>query len=393
MLKANGLKEGEVFNVQSLRKSLGKINETDYLKGRVLLNKGETPESAEITLEVEDRFPLDFRAGWNNQGRKFIGKQRAVVIVGDENVTGYGDRIYAGTTFARETFGVNTDYYLPLGPYGTELRLGYGYTNIDVGGAYKSLGFNGKAHGYSVGLLQPIYEGKTLKFTSDLTLDALTAKSYVYKSQLYDKYNLRALRFGLNGLKDDSYGRWISRVETHVGLPMLGATTSQTKSGGSSKFFRINPSLVRLQALPYKTTGIVKVSAQFSSSELLGIEQFELGGMNSVRGFPEGTLYAHTGYFANVELRRPIPCLPNYKYLPLKDRIELAVFYDNGLGKVKGYKMKSRNFLQSVGAGLRIHLTEYLNANLDLGFPIGGSVTDSKKDPVRFHFNISSDVI
>jgi hemolysin activation/secretion protein len=145
--------------------------------------------------------------------------------------------------------------------------------------------------------------------------------------------------------------------------------------------------------LPYKTTGIVKVAAQFATSDLLGVEQFELGGMNTVRGFPEGALFAHSGYFTNVELRRPIPYLPNYKYLPLKDRIELAVFYDNGLGQIRGQKVKSGNFLQSVGTGLRIHLTNYLNANLDLGIPLGSGVTGVKKDSVRFHFNISSDVI
>jgi len=115
ILKANGLQEGEIFNVSSLRKSLGKINETDYLKGRVILNKGDDLESAEITLDVEDRFPLMFKAGWNNQGRNLIGDQRAVLTLGNENVSGYGDRIYANTTFARETFGLGTDYYVPLG--------------------------------------------------------------------------------------------------------------------------------------------------------------------------------------------------------------------------------------------------------------------------------------
>ena len=380
VLKANGLKEGETFNVSSLRKSLGKINETDYLKGRVLLNKGDDLESAEITLEVEDRFPLMLKVGSNNQGRDLIGEERAVITLGNENITGWGDRAYTSTTLARNTVGVNTDYYLPLGPYGTEIRAGYGYTNVEVGKAYKSQGFVGKAHGFSTTLFQPIYEGKTVKYTSDLTFDLLNAKTLIHNDELYDKYKLRALRFGLNGIKDDSTGRWIGRFETHVGLPQ-------------SKFCRLNPSIVRIQSLPFKTTGIFKASAQFATSNLLSVEQLQLGGMNTVRGYEEGTLLAHSGYFTNLELRRVIPYLPNFKYLPLKDRIELAAFYDQGLGQIRGQKVKSNNFLQSVGFGFRIHLTDYMNANLDFGIPLGGSVTPARKDAMRFHFNILSNVI
>ena len=393
VLKANGVKEGEILNVNNLKKSLGKINEIDYLKGRAILNKGDDLESAEITLEVEDRFPLMMKVGCNNQGRDLIGKQRAVLTLGNENITGWGDRAYASTTFARNTFGTNSDYYLPLGPYGTELRLGYSYTNLEIGKAYKTQGFVGKAHGFSTSILQPIYEGETLKFTSDLTFDALSAKTLINNDSLYDKYKLRALRFGLNGIKDDSSGRWISRFEVHTGLPIMRATTQQTVSGGSSKFFRLNPSLVRIQSLPYKTTGIFKIAGQYGPSRLLTIEQFQLGGMNTVRGYQEGTLYANSGYFMNLELRRAIPYLPDYKYLPLKDRVELAAFYDQGLGKVRGQNIKSNNFLQSLGFGFRIRLTDYMNANLDFGFPLGGSVTPARKDSMRFHFNILSNVI
>jgi len=393
ILKANGVKEGKVLNVSNLRKTLGKINETDYLKGRVILNKGDTIESSEIILDVEDRFPIDVRAGWNNQGRELIGKQRAVLTLGNENITGYGDRAYASTIFARDTFGVATDYFLPLGPYGTELRVGYGYTDLEVGKVFKTQGFRGESHGLSTSILQPIYEGETTKLTSDFTLDALRAKTFTNNSTLYEKYNLRAFRFGLNGIKDDSSGRWVSRFELSTGLPIMGATTEQVRTGGSSKFFRLNPSLIRIQSLPYEVTGLFKLAGQYAPSRLLTVEQLQMGGMNTVRGYREGTLFAHSGYFLTAEFRRPIPYLPDYKYLPLKDRVQLAAFYDQGLGKVRGQTITSDNFLHSVGFGFRIRLTEYLNANLDFGFPIGGSVTGREKDPLRFHFRITSDII
>lgn len=392
VFKANGIKEDKVFNVNNLKKSLGKINEMNYLKGRVILQKGEDNESTQIVLNVEDRAPVRFVAGWNNQGRDLIGVQRASLKTGYENITGYGDRLYATNVFARGTYGINTNYFLPLGAYGTELRLGYGFSNVELGKEQKSRQINGKAHDFNVGLIQPIFENKNFKLTSDVTFDMLHARTNEQVNLMHDKYDLRALRTGINAIKDDETGRWISRIEVSTGLPFLGATTAHEPGQGCSKFVKINPSLVRVQALPFRTTGILKVSGQYAPLNLLPVEQIQVGGMNSVRGFKEGVNFGDKGYFLNAEVRKTIPFLPDYKYLKMKDRIALAVFYDQGATRLKGVKANYQDFLQSAGFGLRINLSKYLYANLDFGVPLGKKRTGDQRG-MRFHFNISSDVI
>ncbi len=392
VFKANGIKENQVFNVNDLKKSLGKINEMSYLKGRVILQKGEDNESTQIVLNVEDRVPLTFNTGWNNQGRDLIGVQRSVLTVGNENITGYGDRLYASNILASGTYGLNTNYFLPLGSYGTELRLGYGYSNVRLGKEEKSRQINGTAHDFNIGLIQPLYENKNFKVTSDISLDMLHARTNTNKNLLHDKYDLRVLRTGINAIEDDKTGRWISRLEVSTGLPMLGATTAHAPGEGCSKFIKINPSIVRVQALPYKTTGILKISGQYSPVTLLPVEQLEVGGINSVRGYKEGLNFGDRGYFINLELRKTIPGLPDFKYLKLKDRVALAAFYDQGMTRSKGIKANYQNFLQSVGFGFRINLAKYLYANLDFGIPLGKERTGDQSG-MRFHFNISSDII
>ena len=383
IFKANGVKEGKPFNTNNLKKALGELNELSYLKGRIILEKAEDAESANIKLEVKDRVPLMFNAGWDNLGRDLIGKQRAVITSGYENITGYGDRLYVTNVLAARTYGLNTSYFLPLGPYGTEARVGYGYSDVEVGKEYRINGINGRAHDFNVGLIQPILETKTFKLTSDVTFDMLTAATFVNQKQTRLRYNTRAIRTGLNAIKDDSYGRWISRMEVSNGF---GA------SNEGSPFVKFNPSLVRVQMLPYKTTGIIRVAGQLSPNKLQPVEQIQVGGMNSVRGYEEALNFGDKGYFFTAELRKTIPKLPDFKYLKLKDRVALAAFYDQGMTAEKNVGIGYKHFLQSVGFGFRYNINRYLNANFDFGIPLGRDRTGDQKG-MRFHFKITSGII
>jgi len=392
VFKANGVEEGKVFNINDLKKSLGKINEINYIKGRVTLDKAADDESTSVSLDVQDRAPLLLTAGYDNKGRNLIGVQRSVITVGDENITGHGDRLYVNNVLAKNTYGLNTNYFLPLGPYGTELRLGYGYSRVKLGNEERYRRINGHANDFNVGLIQPIFENQNWKITSDITLDMLHARTNINQDQLFDKYDLRALRTGINAIRDDRSGRWISRLEVSTGLPILGATTAHAPGQGSSKFVKINPSLVRVQMLPYQTTGIFKVSGQYAPVNLLPLEQLQIGGMDTVRGYREGILFGDKGYFMNLELRKTIPHLPDYKYLPLKDKIAFAVFYDQGMARTKGIKANYKNFAQSVGCGLRINISQYLYGNLDFGVPLGRERTGDQTG-MRFHFALSTNAI
>jgi len=392
VFKANGIEEGKVFNINDLKKSLGKINEINYIKGRITLDKSADDESTSVSLDVKDRYPALFTAGYDNRGRNLIGVQRSVLTVGNENITGYGDRLYVNNVLAKNTYGLNTNYFLPLGPYGTELRLGYGYSRVKLGNEERYRRINGHANDFNVGLIQPIYESQNFKLTSDITLDMLHARTNINQDQLFDKYDLRALRTGINAIRDDNSGRWISRLEVSTGLPILGATTAHAPGQGSSKFVKINPSIVRVQMLPYETTGIFKVSGQYAPVNLLPLEQLQIGGMDTVRGYREGILFGDKGYFMNLELRKTIPHLPDYKYLPLKDRIAFAVFYDQGMARTKGVKANYKNFAQSVGCGFRINVSKYLYGNLDFGVPLGRERTGDQTG-MRFHFGLSSNAI
>ena len=219
------------------------------------------------------------------------------------------------------------------------------------------------------------------------------------------KYNLSALRTGLNLIEEDSTGRWILRTEVSTGLPVFGAKVKkEDESDATSKFVKLKGNIVRVQALPLKSFGIFRLSAQYSPSHLLSAEQIQVGGMYSVRGFTEGVLYGDIGYNLTLEAKKAIPVfltnlsIPYWKdkavKIPLKDRLYFSVFYDQAISKElkQNVPFSYKNFIQSIGTGLNLSLSKYINLNMYMGVPLGRQ-RNNNQTSVKFHFGISSDLI
>ncbi len=393
LLKKNRLKENSILNVSSLRKSLRDINEKNYLKGQVSLQKGEKQKTTDIIININESIPLELNASWNNTGRELVGIQKANINLRNSNLTGFGDSVAGGVSFAKGTFGVNSNYSFPVGPFGTSVNAGYYFSNVNLGGEYKIYNINGKSHIFRTGLTQPVYKSETLDISTDLNFDFLHSDMNIQKTISMHKYDLRVLRFGLNSIKESKSGRWISRSEVSTGLPLLGGTSGSAYGIGSSKFVKFDTHLIRIQALPHNCRGIFKVSGQYSPNALLAPEQIQIGGMHTVRGHNESLILGDVGYNISMEILTPIPHLPDIKWLRLKNKVYLAGFYDQGLAHQihKGRSINSSEFLQGAGIGLRCYLSKFLSANIDFGFPVGRKKYD-RQDQFKIHFGLSSDI-
>ncbi|MEI8389920.1 MAG: ShlB/FhaC/HecB family hemolysin secretion/activation protein [bacterium] len=402
IFKANNLQKNEVFKINNIQKSMILINNTDYIKGNITIQKGEEPATTDITLDVKDKLPLDLSAGWDNQGRDLIGVQRANIFLTDNNLTGFGDSLYGGVSLAQRTFGINSGYSLPIGPYGTELRLGYSNSSVNIGGSFEQLKIHGASRMLSTTLSQPIFKGDKFNLTSNFSFDLSHSKTTMQEITELQDYGLRVFRFGLNAVKEDNRGRWISGAQVSTGIPVCDAESKSKLGELSGKFVKFNTNIIRVQALPLNTTGIFRVSTQFSPNNLLSAEQMQTGGSSTVRGFNEGLLIGDVGYNASAELIKTIPSLPDFSVpywknksfrVNLKDRMQFAAFYDQGFARVleKDTPATYANFLQGVGVGLRCQLSKYLTANIDVGLPLGRKRSENQNS-VKLHFGLSSNL-
>jgi hemolysin activation/secretion protein len=116
------------------------------------------------------------------------------------------------------------------------------------------------------------------------------------------------------------------------------------------------------------------------------LEQFGLGGQETVRGYRQDILLTDNGVLASAEVRIPVLRLPQ-----LEDSIvQLAPFVDIGAAwNNSGRPDPDPNVLASIGLGLQWQLGDILTLRLDYGIPLVSiSSSDRTWQESGFYFSI-----
>ena len=386
----SGIREGDIFNAKQLQGALREINEEDYIDVQSIIQKKD--DKTVLHLDVKDRFPLRFDFGWDDYGRKYTGEQRASFLLGMENLTGFGDKIYGGTILSSHATGVLAGYSVPISPYGTRLSFDFSNSHIGLGGPYKALNVKGKARSMAIRVTHPLIHNNKTKLTAYTGIDFVSAstESRALNQKLSD-YDLYVLRSGFQGIFDDKSGRWIATLGADVGLP--GATKGQA-GGAQSVFVKVIAGATRVQRLFGRTVGILRVNGQYSPNRLFVAEQMQIGGPYTLRGYQPAELIGDYGVTGTVEVRTPIPglrqILPN-KLKFIDDKVRLAAFYDFGWVKEHNHLYDyPQNFLHSVGFGSYIGLTDWMSLQLGVGIPLGKKYYG--ENSARFYFGLNSEL-
>lgn len=392
-LGGNGLSNGKIFNSRCLQGAIDTIKKEPYLKSSVEITKDKNEDTV-IKLNIADRFPISLDVAWDDFGRNYSGRQRATTVLGIDNLTGFGDKIYAGTVLSSGAVGALAGYQIPVSPYGTKLSFDYSYSRMDLGGPYKPYDIRGNSTDFIVRLVQPLKHTATTEVNASVAVDALNSKTDMRAlgTNLSD-YRLRVLRTGIYGIHDDKNGRYIASIGADLGTTAFGASENIT-NGAQSSFYKIVSNLTRVQRLPKKLLGIARINGQYSPQTLYPSEQMYLGGAYSLRGYQPSEILGDYGVAGTFEVRTPIPKLE--KILPKKinswaDKIKLAAFYDWGYVKENGdlYNYPD-NFLQSVGFGTYVNITEAISAQVGVGIPLGKRYYN--EDNARLYFSVNSEV-
>ena len=359
----NGLREGDVFNAGALQGALREINQEDYIEAQSVVSKND--DKTQLKLDVKDRFPLKFDFAWDDYGRSYTGVQRASFLLGLDNVTGMGDKIYGGTILSSGATGVLAGYSVPISPYGTRLSFDFSNSNINLGGPYKFLNVKGKAQSYALRITHPLIENAKTSVVAYTGIDFVNAstESKLLNSTLSD-YNLYVLRSGFHGMTDDKNGRWIGTLGFDVGLP--GATKGEIR-GPQGVFFKLVAGATRVQRLFGRTIGILRVNGQYSPNRLYTAEQMQIGGPYTLRGYQPAELIGDYGVTGTAEIRTPIPglrkILPN-KLKFIDDKVEDMTTIIN-VNLPDNYKSYINTFKTTLEKEYKSKYGSYKNVKLD----------------------------
>ena len=399
-LKDKNIETDKVLNVLDIQETLREMNASRYMKAQVSMNDNEeSAQYTDLTLQMKDRFPIDFDFRFDNQGRDAIGLNRAVFFAGMYNLTGWGDKLLSTTSLARRSVSQGVFYSIPVGRHETKINLGYSYSGVTMGEDLKDLDIKGSSHNFFGGISRRLVKTENYKLYGDISLDIRNTKTTIgeQKLTLYD-YKTRALRVNLTNIKDDFYGKWFGNIGASVGLPIMGASDEYDGYHydwlPTNKFVKVNANISRLQILPMRSMAIIQAGGQWASHGLYPSEKMQFGGISSVRGYEEGFLLSDYGVTASLEFRSHIPFLNRILPEKLKfidDSIQWAAFYDAGWFGNVGTDTYGPSYVMSVGGGLIVRLTKYLSGNVYIGIPIGDKPEGASN--CRVHFTITSNIL
>jgi outer membrane protein insertion porin family len=139
--------------------------------------------------------------------------------------------------------------------------------------------------------------------------------------------------------------------------------------GGDFNFQKVTLDLrgygpVRKKNKDWVLAGRLQIGRGFNN--LPGIEQYYVGGSDTVRGHPFGELRGNRMALANLELRLR------------KQPVGGALFIDTGVASRKGEGLSTKNLITGVGVGIRVKISQlaFLPIRLDLGYNVDDGGTE-----------------
>ncbi|WP_447979648.1 ShlB/FhaC/HecB family hemolysin secretion/activation protein [Candidatus Nitrospira bockiana] len=366
------VKQEAVVRYETLEEALLLLNDHPNLYVTASLEPGRKVATTDVVATVRDERPVHVTVDYNNFGVPFISRNRfgAGVEIGNLLVEGSLLRVggIIGDNPDRLLFQIGS-FLLPLTRYGTRLVLSASNGRFDVGGQLASLQINGTIKTYDISVDHPIIRSRFQNLRAEAGFASKDNELFMLGQVTADDH-LRMLKIGITYDRTDVAGRSFFSVYGFQGLgEMLGGMGDNhalaSRQGADNRFTKAVVSAGRMHGLVSDLYAVVRATGQIATGPLPIIEQWLLGGPDSVRGYQLGEHLGDEGYSVNLEVR-----------LPITRRVELLAFLDNGAVRVRNPAAGEQRFhsLTGVGPGLRLTLPDYdVALRFDVGFPIDPS--------------------
>lgn len=380
--KRISLESGDLVRIDVLEKDIVFFNRTNDAQIRSELTAGEAFGTTDCVIRTEEPLKIQMTLFVDNAGREETGLERIGAIAQLNSVFGYGDPLSISALASDGTQSVAGWYEVPVNTLGTRISVSADHNANSVEhGVIKSLDVSGNANSYGASVSHPF------RATRKLKLGGFAGFSEKYSQTKFGDFVLTETRVhdvvaGLDFQLNDSSGIWISRHEFTRGNESIFREKS---------FFKYRFSLARVQQLFPDVGAVVRTAGQLADSDLLpASEQFQLGGMTTVRGYPEGLLLGDDGYSVSVELNFPLFQAETLIFgASLKDRIKGIAFLDHGGAfayKGANQSIDYNDFLTSFGVGVNVTISRYLTGRVCWGIPLSQAHDNIKDSRIHFYF-------
>jgi hemolysin activation/secretion protein len=392
--EATRLPQNNALQYSELEERLRFLNLNPDLRVSAFLAAGAEPKTTDLEIKVDDRFPLHGYYEFNNEGTKLTHRSRHLLTGVHNNFLGRSDTLSVTAAMAEQGAfdAISGGWSIPLWRTGTTFQISGSYVQSLLVKHLKSAEIEGLSWSVTPSVTQILVNSPKNQISIRTAFEIKDSKTSV-DDEKASLDQMRVLVFGPRWTSYDSTGRSSVSADLHWGIPnLMGGSEDQDlnagRAGTGGDFDYYTVSGVRVQRLPAKLIGIFRGEAQWSDGDLVSMEQMRLGGVSSVRGYPESDSAGDYGFVGSAELLEPFPVSDEIK-IPitgerLNQAVRLAGFVD--AGKVFNYTRSSSvavkdRMLVGAGFGLRVDLKNSLSIRFDYAWPLGDDSTDQGTQP------------
>ena len=373
------------------------INELQEALQLLQLNPLIENLNAELSVGLSrDRWMLDVDV---NQARAFapvafannyrtpsVGSFQRGLELNHNNVLGYADRfsfIYKNTDGSND---FDTSYRIPVNSLDGTVGIRYRYVDSEIiEEDFESADIESETSEFELTLRQPLLVKANSESTQEFALGlefSRQSNSTTLSGEPFDltaqdnrdeedrgDTRISAVRFFQDWTKRTRKDVIAARSQLSAGLDIFDATVNENASDLDFFAWRGQVQWLRQLASSSNINLLLRSDIQLSSSDLVPLEQFSLGGVESVRGYRQDALLSDNGIFASAEVR-----IPFYRWNNTQSNVSVIPFIDVGTSWSNSENIDTQedeeDTVASFGVGLQLNLDDSLRARIDYGIPL-----------------------
>ncbi|RUL77695.1 ShlB/FhaC/HecB family hemolysin secretion/activation protein [Dyella choica] len=346
----------------------------------------QTGDTDLIMVAHEAKSPFTFTTGADNYGTSLTGRYRALAGVTWNSPLGIGDSLSANVDYAldpnQNAYG-SLVYNVPLVVVpGLGMTAGFTRSQLQISSdGFGALKVRGPTTTHFVGSDWKFINTDDMKMQVSLHVMREQSRLSTQGMQLSDeKFNVLDLGYAMNHTDRRLQGVDLLQVNVRKSLADQSHEPDLVSPNHAHDFTLAKVSYTRLQFLTQSQRLYFKLNGQWTPDALVPMEQFVIGGPDSVRSYPIADGLTDRGYYTSLEYHVDAPGFGNkpspFYARPWREVLELETFLDYARGfNAGGNHSSSTPPLTFSGFGMgfifRIPQFHHFEFHLDGAIPLG----------------------
>ncbi|ERN42116.1 hemolysin activation/secretion protein [Rubidibacter lacunae KORDI 51-2] len=360
------------------------------------LSASPQPGLSLLTVEVTTAKTFGLDLEFDNGRSPSVGSFRRRLTLLDENLTGIGDELFLSYTNTTGSNAIDFEYGLPVNPRNGSVSFAFGFSNNSViVDPFAALDIESDSRYYELTYRQPLIETPRRELAVGLTVSRLASDTELlnvpfplaFGANAEGETRINALRLVQEFTQRAERQVFAVRSQLSVGIDAFNATTNDGDIPDSNFVaWRLQGQFVR--ALYEDALFVVRGDLQLSDRPLVSLEQFSVGGWQSVRGYRQDFLLTDNGALITSEVRLPI-----FRARNINGVLQIVPFVDVGSGwNNNSIPDPDPGTLVGIGAGLLWQQGDRWFMRVDYGIPLVDDEMDGdtlQEDGVYFSIVVS----